>query len=276
MQEATIEQWTFDALPPAAVLVGCRLLGLFIAAPFFRSRLLPWRLKIAVVAVLSMGVLLSPVPQESLMGLEEGVLEDLRDPARGWLLIGGELLIGAVLGWSVLVVLACVQGAADLIAQQTGFTANLIADPQSQGGGSSLGIFYHGLAIYLLLSLNLHHSLIGSVLKSFSWVPPGSLSAASVAQMLSRLALEIGSDLFVAAMVLALPVLLAMALVSMVQAALGRALPQAELFTLGLPVRLLVGLMVLYASLPVSMRYVGEMLRSAVRGGDGFLSGWSG
>ena len=276
MQEATIEQWTFDALPPAAVLVGCRLLGLFISAPFFRSRRLPWRLKIAVVAVLSMGVLLSPVPQESLMGLEEGVLEDLRDPARGWLLIGGALLIGAVLGWSVLVVLACVQGAADLIAQQTGFTANLIADPQSQGGGSSLGIFYHGLAIYLLLSLNLHHSLIGSVLKSFSWVPPGSLSAASVAQMLSRLALEIGSDLFVAAMVLALPVLLAMALVSMVQAALGRALPQAELFTLGLPVRLLVGLMVLYASLPVSMRYVGGMLRSAVRGGDGFLSGWSG
>ena len=276
MQEATIEQWTFDALPPAAVLVGCRLLGLFISAPFFRSRLLPWRLKIAVVAVLSMGVLLSPVPQESLMGLEEGVLEDLRDPARGWLRIGGELLIGAVLGWSVLVVLACVQGAADLIAQQTGFTANLIADPQSQGGGSSLGIFYHGLAIYLLLSLNLHHSLIGSVLKSFSWVPPGSLSAASVAQMLGRLALEIGSDLFVAAMVLALPVLLAMALVSMVQAALGRALPQAELFTLGLPVRLLVGLMVLYASLPVSMRYVGGMLRSAVRGGDGFLSGWSG
>ena len=276
MQEATIEQWTFDALPPAAVLVGCRLLGLFISAPFFRSRLLPWRLKIAVVAVLSMGVLLSPVPQESLMGLEEGVLEDLRDPARGWLLIGGELLIGAVLGWSVLVVLACVQGAADLIAQQTGFTANLIADPQSQGGGSSLGIFYHGLAIYLLLSLNLHHSLIGSVLKSFSWVPPGSLSAASVAQMLGRLALEIGSDLFVAAMVLALPVLLAMVLVSMAQAALGRALPQAELFTLGLPVRLLVGLMVLYASLPVSMRYVGGMLRSAVRGGDGFLSGWSG
>ena len=276
MQEATIEQWTFDALPPAAVLVGCRLLGLFISAPFFRSRLLPWRLKIAVVAVLSMGVLLSPVPQESLMGLEEGVLEDLRDPARGWLLIGGELLIGAVLGWSVLVVLACVQGAADLIAQQTGFTANLIADPQSQGGGSSLGIFYHGLAIYLLLSLNLHHSLIGSVLKSFSWVPPGSLSAASVAQMLGRLALEIGSDLFVAAMVLALPVLLAMAVGSMAQAALGRALPQAELFTLGLPVRLLVGLMVLYASLPVSMRYVGGMLRSAVRGGDGFLSGWSG
>jgi flagellar biosynthetic protein FliR len=276
MQETTIEQWTFDALPPAAVLVGCRLLGLFISAPFFRSRLLPWRLKIAVVAVLSMGVLLSPVPQESLMGLGEGVLEDLRDPARGWLLIGGELLIGAVLGWSVLVVLACVQGAADLIAQQTGFTANLIADPQSQGGGSSLGIFYHGLAIYLLLSLNLHHSLIGSVLKSFSWVPPGSLSAASVAQMLGRLALEIGSDLFVAAMVLALPVLLAMALVSMAQAALGRALPQAELFTLGLPVRLLVGLIVLYASLPVSMRYVGGMLRSAVRGGDGFLSGWSG
>ena len=276
MQEATIEQWTFDALPPAAVLVGCRLLGLFITAPFFRSRLLPWRLKIAVVAVLSMGVLLSPVPQESLMGLGDGVLEDLRDPARGWLLIGGELLIGAVLGWSVLVVLACVQGAADLIAQQTGFTANLIADPQSQGGGSSLGIFYHGLAIYLLLSLNLHHSLIGSVLKSFSWVPPGSLSAASVAQMLGRLALEIGSDLFVAAMVLALPVLLAMVLVSMAQAALGRALPQAELLTLGLPVRLLVGLMVLYASLPVSMRYVGGMLRSAVRGGDGFLSGWSG
>ena len=208
------------------------------------------------------------------MGLGDGVLEDLRDPARGWLLIGGELLIGAVLGWSVLVVLACVQGAADLIAQQTGFTANLIADPQSQGGGSSLGIFYHGLAIYLLLSLNLHHSLVRSVLNSFTWVPPGSLSGEAVPMVLGRLAMEIGGDLFFAAMVLALPLLLAMALVTMAQGALGRALPQAELFTLGLPVRLLVGLAVLYASLPVSLRYVGGMLRSAVLGAEDFLSSW--
>ena len=56
MQEVTIEQWVFESLPPAAILVGCRLVGLFIPAPFFRSGMLPWRLKIAVVAVLSLGV----------------------------------------------------------------------------------------------------------------------------------------------------------------------------------------------------------------------------
>lgn len=276
MQEAIIEQWTFDSLPPAAALVGCRLLGLFISAPFFRSRFLPWRLKIAVVAVLSMGVVFSPVLQESMAGLEERVLENLRDPAQGWLIIAGEVLVGVVLGWSVLIVLACVQGAAALISQQTGLTANLIVDPHSPGSTSSLGLFYHGLTIYLLLALNLHHGMIRSVLESFSWVPPGSLSAASVPMVLGRLATEVGGDLFMAVLVLALPVLLAMALVTMTQAALGRALPQAELFTLGLPVRLLVGLIALYVSLPVSARYVGGMLRSAVRGGEGFLSSWSG
>lgn len=266
----------FDSLPPAALLIGCRLLGLFIPAPFFRSRMLPWRLKIAVVAVLSLGVVFSPVLQESLLGLEEGVLEKLRDPSRCWLILAGEILVGIALGWSVLVVLACVQGAADLISQQTGLTARLIADPTSGGGGSPLGIFYHGLAVYILLALNLHHSLFRSVLKSFSWVPPGSLSPTSVPIVLGGLGLEIGGDLFLAAMVLALPILLSLALVSMAQAALGRALPQAELFTLGLPVRLLVGLAALYVSLPVSTKYVGGMLRSAVGGGEGFLSSWSG
>ena len=137
-----------------------------------------------------------------------------------------------------------------------------------------MSFLYHGLAVYLLLALNLHHSLIRSVLKSFTWVQPGSLSAEAVPVVLGRLALEIGADLFFAALVLALPLLLAMALVSMAQAALGRALPQAELFTLGLPVRLLVGLAVLFAALPVSLRYVGGMLRSAVSGAEGFLSSW--
>ena len=276
MQEVTIEQWVFESLPPAAILVGSRLVGLFIPAPFFRSGMLPWRLKIAVVAVLSLGVVVSPVLRETLAGVEEGVLESLRDPSRCWLILAGELLVGVALGWSVLVVLACAQGAADLISQQAGLTARLIADPQSGGGGSPLGIFYHGLAVYLLLALNLHHSLIRSVLESFSWVPPGSLTAASVPIVLGRLGLEVGGELFLAALVLALPILLSLALVTLAQAALGRALPQAELFTLGLPVRLLVGMAALYASLPVSVRYVGGMLRSAVRDGEGFLSSWSG
>ena len=276
MQEVTIEQWVFESLPPGAILVGCRLLGLFIPAPFFRSGMLPWRLKIAVVAVLSLGVVVSPMLQESLAGVEEGVLEGLRDPSRCWLILAGELLGGVARGWSVLVVLACAQGAADLISQQAGLTARLIADPQSGGGSSPLGIFYHGLAVYLLLALTLHHCLIRSVLESFSWVPPGSLTVASVPIALGRLGLEVGGELFLAALVLALPILLSLALVTLAQAALGRALPQAELFTLGLPVRLLVGMAALYASLPVSVRYVGGMLRSAVRDGEGLLSSWSG
>ena len=136
MEEVTLEQLSLKALPPAALLVGCRLLGLFIAAPFFRSRMLPWRLKIAVVAVLSLGVLVSPTLQESMAGLPAGVIENLGNPAHGWLIIAGEVLVGIALGWSVLFVLACVQGAAGLIAQQTGLSANLIVDPQSPGTGS--------------------------------------------------------------------------------------------------------------------------------------------
>ncbi len=274
MEESILKQLAAGSLPPAMILVGCRLLGLFIPAPFFRSRMLPWRLKIAVVAVLSLGVIVSPSLQESMVGLPAGVIEKLSDPSQGWLLIAGELLVGMALGWSVLLVLACVKGAADLITQQTGLSANLIVDPQAPGAGSPVSFLYHGLAVYLLLALNLHHSLIRSVLKSFTWVPPGSLSGEAVPMVLGRLALEIGGDLFFAALVLAMPLLLAMALVSMAQGALGRALPQAELFTLGLPVRLLVGLAVLYASLPVSLRYVGGMLRSAVVGAEDFLSSW--
>ncbi len=262
------------------ILVACRLLGLFLAAPFFRSGLLPWRVKIGMLGVLTLCVG-SSVSLGADASEAVAALSDTTRPIDAGIVLAGELFVGCVLGWTALLVFGAIQGAARVISQQIGLAASSVADPQgdpaaASDGGVGLPFLYHSLAIVLFLALDLHHALIRAVVTSFDQVPPGTLSGAALPAFVGRLAVEIGPDIFVAAVVLCFPVLLALFLVSIVQGALGRVLPEVELFTLGMPARILVGLTVLVATLPTSMRWVGRLLRSAVSEGSAALAAWQG
>ena len=93
---------------------------------------------------------------------------------------------------------------------------------------------------------------------------------------LGHLALYVGSKLLVAAVTLALPVIVAMLLVSLAQGLLGRTLPEAELLVLGLPVRLICGLGILIAALPATADFIQFLFTGAAEDGRQLLKALTG
>jgi flagellar biosynthetic protein FliR len=265
-----------STLTAVALLAGARAAGLFLAAPFFSSRVIPWRFKLGLAGVLALALVLSPGVQSALFARADELLPRLARPVDGWLLIASEVFLGAVLGWTGLLVLGAVVAAAHLIAQQAGFSAAAIADPHGEASEAALAVFFEALAVVLFLALGLHHSLIRAVVASYSVAPPGTLSASTISAVFADLALAAGRDLVMSAFVLALPLGVALGLVSLVQGILGRILPEAELFTLGLPIRAAVALAVLAVGLPAAAEHLRLLLEGAVADGIRFVSASTG
>ncbi len=270
---SVVNESTFFA---AAVVVGARVFGIFLAAPFFRGRGIPWRLKLGVLGLLSVCLLSSPAVTTPLLEDAPALLSRLSRVVDGWLLLVSEMLVGVILGWSILVVLAIVRAAAGLISQQAGFSAAAIADPQGSTTDRTLQLFFDALTVFLFLALELHHGLIRALIDSYTFVPAGSFSPATLPALLRSLVLEVGADLMAGAFVLAFPVCLALGVVSLAQGLLGRVLPEAELFTLGLPVRAFVSIVGIVVGLPAMSGYVRLLLEGAIADGVTVLRGIGG
>jgi flagellar biosynthesis protein FliR len=266
-----VEEWSPSPSFAAWALVAARLAGLGLAAPFFRFGVLPVRLRLAALGAIALCVLLAAPLRAELLTAGASSLEILENPLDGWVLLASELLLGGALGWGCLLVLGAVQGACSLVAQQIGLSVGGAVDPQSQTEEGTLAPFYSLTAVCVFLLLDLHHALIRAVAASFVWVPPGTMRVELLPGVLVSLVLQVGPDLLLAAATLALPVVLAMLLVSLVQGLLGRALPQAELLVLGLPLRLVVGLGVLVVSLAPSAGLMRLCFERAVEDGGELL-----
>ena len=152
--------WSQSAIFAAAALVGARIAGLFLVAPFFRSSLFPWRLKLGVIGLLTVTALSSPAVSTSLFERASELQLRLAPSLGAWLLLAGEAIIGIVIAWSAFLVLGAVRGAASLISQQAGLSAAAIADPQGAAEESALPFFHAALTVFIFISLDLHLSMI--------------------------------------------------------------------------------------------------------------------
>jgi flagellar biosynthetic protein FliR len=240
-----------------------RLAGFFLAAPLFSSRLLPMRFRLALAAVAAVCVAAS-LPRWTV---------DTPAPAGGLLPGAGEVLLGAALAWSAFVALGAVRGGAVFISDQIGLSLGGVIDPSSEGSEPALRGLSAALAVFIFVSLDLHHAFLRFVVESFTAAPPGALSPEAIFPALGNAAATLAGGLFRAAAVMAMPVTAALLLVSVTQGVLSRVLPEMELFVLGFPLRALVGLGALAILLPASARWTQGLLEGALRDGRGVLEG---
>ena len=277
----TLARGIETSIQPVWILLAFRFAGLCAVAPFFCSRLLPQRLRIGFIVLLAAAVFAPAAWQGTVGGslskspgfIDTGLLSGANGLAHLGVLLLGELAIGALLGWTSMLVLGAVEGAAQLVAQQSGLSAASVADPQGGSPEVGLAFLYRGLAIFVFLSVDLHHSLLRSISSSLEVAPLGAVGWTQLGEMTTRLIGGLGVDVFRAALALALPVVLAMGMVSLVQGVLGRMLPEAEIFTLGLPLRALVALVTIAATLPSCASFLGGLWESAVEVGHSGLLG---
>ncbi len=221
------------------LLVLLRVSALLIVAPIFGHRLYPARAKVGLAFMVSMIVF--PLVAEAGLDVPEGFLPYA-------LILIREVMMGLVLGFSVLLLFIGIQFAGELAGLQMGFGIVNVIDPQSQNQVSIIGQFLNILAVLLVLSLDGHHIILNGLLASFDVVPLGGVVLkVSVIEKL----MTITGEIFSIAIKISAPVLIALFLVSTAMGVLARTVPQMNVFIVGFPVQLAVGMFVLVASLPL-------------------------
>jgi len=215
------------------MLVLTRTSGLMVFCPVLSSQLIPIRLRVLLGFALAV-VLLPLVSTPSNLGTGVSF----------WLLcVVRELSVGFALGLGARVLLDGVEGAARVIAGQSGFAFSSMVDPITGAQSVSPALFQGLLATALFLSADLHHLFLRGLLHSYELLPPGP--ALLGVDGLTELVAVLGGRLFTLAVELAAPGLVVTFAVDLVLVLVGKALPQAPTLIVGYPLKIASGIVAL-------------------------------
>lgn len=211
-----------------------RVSGLVLVAPILGAVFIPVRVRVLIAAVLAVAML--PVIAE----------QPAYSPfsGNGMLTIVQEIIIGVAIGFILKLAIEAAVFAGQVISIGMGLSFATVVDPQ-QGGTPLLGRLYIIIATLLLLAANAHLALIAILAKSFQFLPLGSggLNAPGARQIV-----DFASVMFIGAMQLAMPAVVAILMVNVAFGVISRAAPTLNLFAVGFPITLLTGFLLMMMS----------------------------
>lgn len=215
-----------------------RVLAVFTAAPVFSSRSFPLRAKIGLAFLIAFAAQASMPNQPQI---------DINGPeAMGAVL--QQVGVGLAIGFTVRLVFAAFELAGQVVGFQMGLGFAAFFDPASSGQSSAMGRFYANMAALLFLALNGHLMVVMAVVNSFAAFPVDQNFLHALASMPLQ---TLGAELFASAFWIALPVVAMLMFANLALGIVSRVAPQMNIYAIGFPVTLLVGLLGVAATLPM-------------------------
>ncbi|HEX8941072.1 MAG TPA: flagellar biosynthetic protein FliR [Candidatus Limnocylindrales bacterium] len=230
----------------ALFLVLLRCTGLVVAAPIFGHHAVPAVVKAGLAATLTV----------AMAGTATAAPGALPLPIAAPL----ELGIGLALGFMLSLGFQAVELTGRLVSLQMGLSLGAVFNPIQEEGGTAIDPFFAVLAGLLFLALGLHLAVVQVLAHSFQSFPIGGGWPADLLLAGARttaLALELGIRI-------ALPMALVLLLTELAVAMVARAIPQINVFILGMPLKIVLGLAVLAAGMPVLLAGASEIFRFVV------------
>jgi len=224
-------------------LVMLRCTGLVFTAPIFGHHSLPTLVKFGLAATLT--VALASGASVHAGGLPIYAAAPL------------ELVIGMALGFVLSMGFEAIEVGGRVISIQLGLSLGSVFSPTEQEASTALDPFFSVLAGLTFLAMGLHLAVVRALANSFTIYPVGGGWPADLSQTGAQtiaLALELGVRV-------ALPVALVLLLVELSVALLARAIPQINVFILGLPLKMLVGFVVLAMAMPTLVNGAASIFR---------------
>ena len=223
----------------AFLLMLTRISGIFLISPFFGSMNIPMFFRVGIA--LAMSVVLFPVVDG--LGTPETPPSIIMFGAA----VLGELFIGWLIGFVAYISFAAITMAGKVMDMQVGFAVVNVVDPTSGQQIPLIGSFLYNLAVIILLVTNGHHMLIAALVESFRAVPLAGLEAnISLALIIANFT----GTIFLTGMKIAMPITFAILLTNVGLGILSRTMPQMNIFVVGIPMQLMIGLFVLSMIMP--------------------------
>ena len=221
------------------------------STPIFNSRSIPTLAKIGLAGLLSIIFLpLLEIPSGAgLTVLPTNTLSLV-------LMIAQEVLVGVLIGFITGLIFTTISIAASMMSLQVGFRSANLFDPFINTPTSALEQFYTLLAIALFLNINGHHWFIQALARTFQVLPLGSFVLDQIT--IERLVMFTG-EIFISATRIALPVMGTLLLTDLGLGLIARAVPQIQVFFLGLPVKIGLGLVTLAFTLVLTVPLIKQL-----------------
>lgn len=170
-----------------------------------------------------------------------------------------EIATGFVLGFATRMIVAALQSAGAIIAQQIGLSFAMTVDPTLGTQNVSIGNFLVVLGITMVFVTDLHHLALAAIHDSYTVLPAGGLPATEDAAMLAVMALARG---FRIAVQISAPFIVFALLFNLGLGVLSRLMPQLPVFFIAMPALILMGMVLLLATISVVMSVYLEDLRA--------------
>ncbi|MFM9912915.1 MAG: flagellar biosynthetic protein FliR [Methylophilaceae bacterium] len=228
----------------------CRILALLSTAPLFSARGVPAHVKVSLAFVITILVapLLTAMPNISPAS------------AYGLLIVAQQLLIGFAMGLAIRILFMAFEMAGHIMGLQMGLGFATFFDPQNATQVPLIGQLMTIMAMLFFLALNGHLLVINALVSSFETIPIG----ANMATWSFRALVLSGANIFTWGMQLAMPVLGSVLLANTALGVLTRASPQLNIFSVGLPLTLIVGLVILWISIPYFYPLFDSMMNQSI------------
>ncbi len=240
------------------VLVLARVGPLFMLAPPFSSTMIPVRARAIVAVAFAIG--LAPI-----------ALHGQTVPSEVIALAGlalKELVVGLGFAFALACLFAAFATAGSILDTTMGFSFGSLVDPVTNVQSGQMVQVYGMVAIAVFIAIGGEAWVIGGLAKSYEIVPLLAVPSldALVAGAVSSFAGILGAALEVAA-----PVLLALILTDVAFGVVSRVVPQLNVFAVGFPVKIVVGLLVVGVSLPFVGGWLSDQLQLSVESALGSL-----
>lgn len=221
------------------------------AAPLFGSAQVPAQVRVVLAGALAVMLCAwTAIPPPSALFSLPGLLDTC-----------GEIVIGLALGFALQFAFAAPVIAAEMIGASMGLSIATAADPLSGAHSPALGQYFTVVLTVIFLALGAHLQWFALLVDSYRAFPPGG--GWFTPDRMGIMA-AFGAQMFVSALVLALPVVLLLLLVQVMFGVLARSAPSLNIFALGLPLGMLAGLAGLVASAPLVADAMGDVVALAL------------
>lgn len=231
--EAQLMAWITPLLWPFI-----RVLALFTTAPVLSQRNVPLRARVGLA------FLITVCAQASLPEMPSIAL----DSAQAFLVVLQQVLIGVTLGFAARIVFAAIEFAGELVGLQMGLNYAGFFDPTSGSQGNAVGSFFGTTVSWLFIIINGHLLLIMALVQSFNAFPVGPEPFAFLRALQPQVW---GAEVFKLGLWIALPMITMLLFVNLVLGVISRVSQQMNIFAIGFPVTLGVGLLGVLLTLPM-------------------------
>ncbi|HWT07139.1 MAG TPA: flagellar biosynthetic protein FliR [Xanthomonadales bacterium] len=219
------------------LLVLVRVSAMLFLVPIFSQTQIPRLVRFGLGLLLSFVIVRTVPPMAPLGGL--GMLT---------VAILAQVFVGLVFGFVAFLLFTGIQFAGEIIDIQIGFAVVNIINPLTSQSVTVIGEFQLALATLLYLAADAHHTLIAGIAGSFQLVP---LPFAGAPELVAGDVVRFFAQSLFIVFQIAAPVAVALFLVNVMLGLMARVAPQMNVFIVGFPIQISVGLIMLIVSLPL-------------------------